>query len=351
MPFHFRNKIKLQIFGQSHSDELGVVIGGLPPGESVDVEEIKKFLCLRKGGKSFSTKREEPDMPKIVSGLVRGKTCGSPIACMFENKDAKGKDYKQFIPRPSHADYNAFIKYGGFADYLGGGHFSGRMTLPLCFAGAICMQILERRGVNIYAHILSIGGVLDREYNPIEIETHELTEFCVLDLKTRNRMLTEIKKAASEGDSLGGVIECAITGMPQGLGEAMFDGVESRLSMAVFGIPAVRGIAFGAGFAAANMRGSEHNDAFYYDGDKVRVKTNHAGGILGGITTGENILFKVGIKPTPSISIEQDTVDLSAKVNTKLKIEGRHDPCIVPRAVPCVVAAAAIVMLDFLLQG
>jgi len=351
MPFSLRNKIKLQIFGQPHSNEIGVVIGGLPPGESIDIEQINNFLRLRKGGKPFSTKRTEPDMPKIISGLIRGKTFGSPIACMFTNKDAKGRDFKQCKPRPSHADYNEYMKYGGFADYMGGGHFSGRMTLPLCFAGAVCMQILERRGIYIYSHILSIGGIEDRAYDPIQFEAHELTDFCVLDLKARNRMLAEIKKIALEGDSLGGVVECAIAGMPQGLGQAMFDGVESRLSTAIFGIPAVRGIDFGAGFGAANMRGSEHNDAFYYDGDQVRVKTNHAGGILGGVTTGEKILFRVAIKPTPSILIEQDTVDLSAKVNAKLKMEGRHDPCIVPRAVPCVVAAAAIVMLDFLLQG
>lgn len=332
---------------------LGVVIDGLPAGHTLDMDKINAFLARRKGGQNaYSTKRVETDTPHVVSGLYEGKTCGAPLCAVFENSDTRSGDYEQqrYIPRPSHADYNALVKYGGAGDIRGGGHFSGRLTLPLCFAGAVCMQLLEAKGIYIGAHIEQIADIHDTRYDALYVRKEDFAcdGFPANDASAAQAMIEVMTKAAKEGDSLGGVIECAVVGLPQGWGEPMFDGLENKIASVIFGIPAVKGIEFGAGFAAAKMKGSEHNDAYCYEGQKVRTKTNHAGGILGGISTGAPLLFRAAFKPTPSIALEQDSVDLRTGQNTKLVIKGRHDPCIVPRAVPCVQAAAAIALMSFM---
>lgn len=354
MSSNFGGKIKISIFGQSHSEGIGVVIDGLPWGEAIDMEEVQLFLNRRAPGRAeYTTARKESDIPKILSGLADGKTCGAPLCAVFENSDTRSVDYRSFrdIPRPSHADYAAHIKYRGFNDIRGGGHFSGRLTAPLCFAGAVCLQILKSKGISIGAHILSIGSVMDARFDAVGVHKDLLEKltakaFPVINDDSADKMLLEIKAAKERCDSVGGVIECCAVGVPAGIGEPMFDGVENKISQAVFGIPAVKGIEFGSGFMAGQMSGSLHNDAFYFDGGSVKTKTNNHGGILGGITSGMPILFKTAIKPTPSIAAEQTSVNLKNKNAEKLLIKGRHDPCIVPRAVPCIEAAAAIALLD-----
>ena len=355
MSSNFGTKIKIQIFGQSHSEMLGVVIDGLPAGHVIDLGYIYAFLDRRRGGgNAYSTKRAESDIPEIVSGIVDRKTCGAPLCAVFRNEDAKGSDYEQFcfIPRPSHADYNAHVKYEGANDIRGGGHFSGRLTLPLCFAGAVCKQILETQGIHIGAHIWQIADIHDTPYHPVNINLNDITYagFPVNDAVVGEKMKEKMTDASEEGDSVGGVIECAVIGLPQGIGDPLFDGLESLISHAVFAVPAVKGIEFGVGFSAAGMKGSEHNDEYYAEDGNIKLKTNHAGGIIGGISTSMPLIFRVVIKPTPSIYKEQNSVDLRTMQNMKLKIRGRHDPCIVPRAVPCIEAAAAIAIMD-LLEG
>ena len=355
MSSSFGSKIKIQIFGQSHSELLGVVIDNLPANRELDIHEINAFLQRRRGGQNaFSTKRAEGDIPKIVSGIVDGKTCGAPLCAVFENTDVRSADYEQFrfVPRPSHADYNAFVKYGGANDIRGGGHFSGRLTLPLCFAGAVCKQLLSKRQIYIGAHIERIGDICDTLYDPVNIGVHDIhhAEFPVNDARIGEKMMEAITNAAEAGDSIGGIIECAVLGLPQGVGEPIFDGLENKISMALFSVPAIKGIEFGSGFAAAGMCGSEHNDEYYVEEGRIRHKTNHAGGILGGLSTGMPLIFRVAVKPTPSIFKEQNSVNMKTLQNVKLQIKGRHDPCIVPRAVPCIEAAAAIAIID-LLEG
>lgn len=348
-------KIKIQIFGQSHSEAIGVVIDTPPAGIRLDMDKICAFLARRKGGNAISTPRSESDMPKIISGLVDGVTCMAPICAIFENKDTRSKDYSSFkvTPRPSHADYTAFVKSAGFNDIRGGGTFSGRLTLPLCFAGAVCMQILEGYGVRIGAHICSVGSIKDKRFDPVapELDIIEGAEFPVLDVTAGVQMKGLILSIKEELDSIGGTIECAVTGVPVGIGEPMFDGLENVIARAMFGIPAIKGIEFGTGFECAEMRGSEHNDAMRYDGDRVVTETNNAGGIVGGISNGMPIIFRVAVKPTPSIAREQQTVDLVNKTDARLSITGRHDPCIVPRAVPVVEAAVALALLDAIMSN
>jgi chorismate synthase len=351
----FGRKIKVQIFGQSHSDLLGVVIDGLPANHYLDFPAINAFLQRRRGGQNaFSTKRAEDDIPQIVSGVVDGKTCGAPLCAVFANTDISSADYEQlrFIPRPSHADYNAFVKYGGANDVRGGGHFSGRLTLPLCFAGAVCKQLLSERHIYIGAHIGRIGHVCDTPCDPVNISADDIVYagFPVNDAAAGEEMVKVMIAAAEAGDSIGGIVECAVLGLPQGVGEPMFAGLENMISAAVFSVPAVKGIEFGSGFAAAGMRGSEHNDEYYIKDGGIKHKTNHAGGILGGMSTGMPLIFRVAIKPTPSIFQEQNSVNIKTMENVKLQIKGRHDPSIVPRAVPCIEAAAAIAVID-LLEG
>lgn len=325
----FGNKFRFTIFGQSHAPAIGVTVEGIPSGVEIDMEKLQAFMARRAPGGRYSTSRKEADMPEFISGLAEGKTCGAPLTAIIRNTNTRSSDYEymRHIPRPGHADYCAMVKYGDSRDFSGGGQFSGRLTAPLCIAGGIALQQLEKRGVKISARIASIGGERDEE-----------------------KMFELIDRVREEGDSVGGIIECTVTGLEAGFGEPMFDGVENRIAQVVFGVPAVKGIEFGAGFEAARMRGSEHNDAFILENGKVITATNRHGGILGGISSGMPIIFRVAIKPTPSIAREQDSVDVKSMEPVKLSIKGRHDPCIVPRAVPVIEAAAAAAVYDLILE-
>ena len=357
MASDFGKKVKITIFGQSHSEAIGVVIDGLPVGEEIDLDAVQKFMERRAPGRNaYSTSRKEADLPRVVSGLFEGKTCGAPICAIIENTNTRSKDYDKLkdLPRPGHADFTAWVKYGGYNDHRGGGHFSGRLTAPLCFAGAVCKQILERKGIHVGAHILSIKGVKDVPFDAVEINAETMQTvaektFPVQDDAKGEEMQAAITAAKEKGDSVGGIVECAITGLPVGVGEPMFDGLESVLAQAIFAIPAVKGVEFGAGFGVAELFGSENNDDFIYNEDgTVKTKTNNHGGSLGGIASGMPLVFRAAFKPTPSISMEQDTISISKRENDRLVVTGRHDPCIVPRAVPVVEAAAAVAILDLL---
>ncbi len=356
MASYLGEHIHVSVFGQSHSPAIGVVVDGLPAGERVDMEELGRFLKRRAPGQNAtSTPRKEADLPQFLSGLVDDVTCGAPLAALIENTNTRSQDYAQLRdkPRPGHADFTAQVKYGGFQDVAGGGHFSGRLTAPLCIAGGICLQILKRRGIEVAAHIASIAGEADRPFDPMgesveKMDALKRAPFPVLDEKAGERMRKAILQAKGEGDSVGGIIECLVTGVPAGLGEPMFGGMENRLAAALFGIPAVKGVEFGAGFDVAKMRGSENNDPFTVKDGKVVTETNHAGGILGGITNGMPLVFRLAFKPTPSIAKQQQTVSLSQNQVEELVVTGRHDPCIVPRAVPVVEAVTALTILDLL---
>lgn len=358
MSSEFGHLLKISVFGQSHGKAIGVVVDGLPAGEAIDLDELQAFLDRRKPGKNrLSTARKESDAPTFLSGLENGKTCGAPLCAVIENGDQHSGDYAGLTdtPRPGHADYTAAIKWGGQADMRGGGHFSGRLTAPLCIAGGISKQILAHRGIHVGAHLSEVAGIADDPF-PL-YPTAELFEklaakdFPVLDDGAGERMQQAILAAREALDSVGGIVECAAIGLPAGLGDPMFDGVENRLAAALFGIPAVKGVEFGAGFAAARSRGSENNDAFSVQNGAVVTDTNHAGGILGGITNGMPILLRTAMKPTPSIARAQKTVRLSQMEEIPLEIRGRHDPCIAHRAVPVVEAVTAAVLLDLLLEG
>ena len=349
----YGKNIKISIFGQSHSPAIGVTIDGLPAGVKIDMEGLSSFMSRRAaGGKAFATNRCEKDAPEFVSGLVNDTTCGAPLCAIIKNENTRSSDYANLsvTPRPSHADFTAEMKYGGFQDKSGGGHFSGRLTAPLCVAGAICKQILKEQGIDIFAHIKSIKDVEDIPFNPLNPETPKDGNFPVLNEAQKQKMLDTIESARKSADSVGGIIECAVTGVPIGLGEPMFDGLENRISQIVFGIPAVKGLEFGNGFEATKLKGSENNDSFVLKNDEVTTETNNHGGILGGISSGMPIIFRVAIKPTPSIGREQKSVNLATMEETPLIVHGRHDPCIVPRAVPCVESAAAIAILDTILD-
>ena len=355
----WKNKISLSIFGQSHAPAIGMTLEGLPAGIKIDKDELLAFLNRRAPGKNqWSTSRKEADIPKFICGLVENVTCGAPITAIIENTNTKSADYKNLIkvPRPGHADFPAYIKYQGFNDIAGGGQFSGRLTAPLCIAGAIAKQILESKGIYIGAHIASINNINDDKFDPVNIASSCLHDILIKEFPVINDVAGEAMKEAIETarmnlDSVGGIIECAITGLPIGLGEPMFHGMENRISQLVFAIPAIKGIEFGSGFDVSAMTGSGNNDCYYYDDGIIKTKTNNHGGILGGLTTGMPLLFKVAVKPTSSISRKQNSVDLANGENTELEIHGRHDPCIVPRAVPCVEAAAAICILDAILEN
>ena len=358
MSSEFGHLLKVSVFGQSHGKAIGVVVDGLPAGEAVDFTELQAFLDRRKPGKNpLSTARKEADAPTFLSGLENGMTCGAPLCAVIENSDQHSTDYAGLTdtPRPGHADYTAGVKWGGHADMRGGGHFSGRLTAPLCIAGGIAKQILARRGIFVGAHLSSVGTEDDVPF-PLYPTAALFSEvaakpFPVLDDSAGERMQALILEARQSLDSVGGVVECAAIGLPAGLGDPMFDGVENRLAAALFGIPAVKGVEFGAGFAAARLHGSENNDPFALENGAVVTETNHAGGILGGITTGMPLVVRAAFKPTPSISRPQQTVRLSAGEETTLEIRGRHDPCIAHRAVPVVEAVTATVILDLLLEG
>ena len=353
-------RIKMSIFGGSHTEAIGVNLDGLPAGEAVDWEQILVQMARRAPGQDpTATKRKEADIPRVLCGLLDGVLTGAPLCAVIENTSQRSGDYDDLkrLPRPGHADYTAYVKYGGHSDVRGGGHFSGRLTAPLVFAGAVARQILGRRGVTVGGHVAAIGGAKDTAFD----ETHlsrELLErlsaeyFPVIDPAARERMRAEVEQARLAADSVGGIVECAVLGLPAGAGEPMFDGAESLIASLVFGIPAVKGIEFGAGFGAAKLRGSENNDPLYAAPDgTVKTRTNHAGGVLGGITTGMPLVFRTAFKPTPSIGKEQDTVDLRTGQNAKLVVRGRHDPCIVPRAAAVAEAAACIAVLELLARS
>ena len=357
MSSEFGNKIKVGVFGQSHGRAIGVTVHGLPAGEEIDLEELQEFMERRRGGRNaMSTSRSEADRPQFLAGLENGITCGAPLCAIIENTNTRSGDYDElkFKPRPGHADYTAFVKWDGEADMRGGGHFSGRLTAPLCVAGGIAKQILARRGIYVGAHLSAVAGIEDEDF-PL-FPTKELFDeiaakpFPVIDDDKGEEMINEILAAKADGDSVGGIIECAAIGVPAGLGEPMFGGVENRIAAAIFGIPAIKGIEFGAGFASSAMRGSENNDAFCIEDGEIITETNNCGGILGGITNAMPIVFRAAVKPTASIAKRQTTVDLEAMAETQLEIKGRHDPCIAQRAVPVVEAVAAIVLLDMIME-
>lgn len=349
--------LKLSIFGQSHGTAIGMTLDGIPAGLPVDMDELYHFLSRRAPGKDkYATSRKEADHPEFLSGIVNGFTCGAPIAAIIYNNNTRSGDYENLkdCPRPGHADYTAQVKYHGFQDVAGGGHFSGRLTAPLCIAGGLCKQWLEQKGIRIGAHIVAIGGIVD---DPVYLDWANPnldligTDFPVLNPAAGLKMQEAISAAKAEGDSVGGLIECIVTGLPTGLGEPMFGGMESKIAQIVYGIPAVKGLSFGTGFAGSDMRGSENNDAYTIKDGKILTKHNYAGGILGGITNGMPLVFEVAVKPTPSISKPQTSVSLKRMETQELIIQGRHDPCIVPRAVPVIEAAAAIAIFDALLQA
>ena len=352
----YGENLHLTIFGQSHSPAIGVTVEGIPAGEKVDLDELQRFLNRRAPGKNvWSTPRKEADAPEILSGLVNGYTCGAPLTAIIRNTNTRSQDYANLAvtPRPGHSDYTAEVKYGGYQDcvrhrHAAAGDGPGRLTAPLCIAGGICLQILAREGITLVSRIASIAGITDEG---------ELTgslagkEFPVVSDARGEEMREAIAAAREAGDSVGGVIECAVFGAPAGLGDPMCGGMENRIASAVFGIPAVKGVEFGAGFGVASLRGSEDNDAFTVENGKIITETNHCGGILGGITNGMPIVFRAAFKPTPSIAREQQSVNLQTMVPEKMAVTGRHDPCIVTRAAPVVEAACAVALADLLREA
>ena len=347
--------LKLSIFGQSHGPAIGMTLDGIPAGLPIDFGELQAFLNRRAPGQNeHATSRNERDQPEFLAGVADGHTCGAPIAAIIHNTNTRSGDYSNLkdCPRPGHADFTAQMKYGGYQDVAGGGHFSGRLTAPLCIAGGLCKQWLENMGIRVGAHIVAIGGVVDE---PVYLDWAKPdldaihTDFPVLNPEAGEKMREAIAAAKADGDSVGGLIECIITGLPAGLGEPMFGGMESKIAQIVYGIPAIKGLNFGSGFAGAYMRGSENNDQYFVEDGEIKTKRNYAGGILGGITNGMPLVFEVAVKPTPSISKVQKSVSLSRMEETELIVKGRHDPCIVPRAVPVVEAAAAIAIYDAIL--
>ena len=349
---------RCSVFGESHGKMIGIEIDGVPPGEAVDENELQAFMARRAPGNSkHATKRKEPDIVHIASGIMDGVTTGFPLMAYIENTNQYSKDYSNLLdhPRPSHADYTAHIHYKGFADMRGGGHFSGRLTAPLCIAGGIAKQILRRRGLHVGAQLLQIENIIGTPCDAMNVDAETLEsmasmEFPTIDEGANSAMQAAIQAAAAEGDSVGGVVQGAIIGVPVGLGGPMFDGIENRMAQALFGIPGCKGVSFGAGFDAVTMRGSVHNDPFIMKAGNVTTTTNHAGGILGGITSGAPITVQIAMKPTASISIEQQTVSLSKHADAPLVVTGRHDPCIAVRTVPVLEAVMAIVILDLLLE-
>lgn len=326
----FGENLQLEIYGASHSEQLDVILKNIPQGHKIDMDEVLGFMARRAPGKDpYSTPRLEKDLPIITQGIENGVTTGEDIIAYIKNENRHSTDYSsiRYTPRPGHADYTAFLKYGKDYDPVGGGAFSGRMTAPLCFAGAVCMQILKKQGVSISARAIMIGGVTESEV----------------------AMKERILQAKAQGDSVGGIVECTVKGFKGGIGGPMWEGIECKISQCVFGIPAVKGIQFGAGFESASMTGSENNDAFICKNGKISTETNNCGGILGGISTGGDIVFTTAFKPTPSIGVVQKTVDIRTNEQVQITVPGRHDPCVVLRAVPCVEAACAVALLDMVL--
>lgn len=367
MPSSFGNTLRVTVFGQSHSAGVGCVVEGLPSGIAVDQERIARFMARRAPGNApWTTPRKEKDAVRILSGLnPDGRTCGAPLAAVIENTNTRSQDYGNImgVPRPGHADFAAWAKWHGEQDIPGGGHFSGRLTGPLCIAGAICLQWLEQQGIRIAAHVDECAGVADEHFcaldnSPAAAERLRAQmdaladgrEFPAIDKGAARRMTEAIMAARAQKDSVGGVVECVACGLPAGVGSPMFDGLENTIAYAVFGIPSVKGIEFGAGFAASAMRGSQNNDPYEVREGACVPATNNAGGILGGISTGAPLHFRCALKPISSIGIEQDSVDLERMEPAKLTVRGRHDATAVTRAVPVVEAVAACAVADALLS-
>lgn len=353
------NKLKVSVFGESHGGGIGAVIDGFPAGFEIDMEALLAFMKRRAPGRDkTATPRKESDLPQILSGVVDSITCGTPVAAVIANTDQHSSDYKNVasIARPGHADFTGYVRYNGFNDVRGGGHFSARLTAPLVFAGGLCKQYLEKQGIHIGAHLLSVGSASDESFDAVNVTPEELAapglkSFPVIDDSAEERIREVIEAARLDADSVGGIIEVAVTGMPVGVGSPIFDTVEGRLAYGFYGIPAVKGVEFGAGFGVAGMRGSENNDPFYIAEDgSVKTETNNHGGILGGITSGMPITAKVAFKPTPSIGKPQKSIDYRNNVDAEMGVKGRHDPCVAVRAVPVVEAVTAIVLMDMLLE-
>ena len=346
-------KLKVTIFGESHGAAIGVVIDGLPAGFKPDFALVDDMMARRsaKGKEKIATARREGDEYEIVSGFFNGAATGTPLAAIIRNKDTHSPDYERmrYLMRPGHSDWGYFVKEGGFNDYRGGGHSSGRLTAPLVFAGAICKQVLSEKGIKVGTHIASIAGVEDVRFAPIAPQIDEVGKNGTISEQAWEAMRDKVLEAAKKGDSVGGVIECAVTGVPAGVGDPFFDSLESRLAHMMFSVPAVKGIQFGKGYALTRMNGSGANDPFRMQEGKVVTSSNNNGGILGGIATGMPVIFDVAIKPTSSIFIEQDTIDVSKMENAKLQVKGRHDPCIAVRAAVVIEAAASIAILDSIL--
>lgn len=349
----FGNNLTVTLFGESHGEAIGAVIDGITPGIAVNNEFIETLLSRRRPHGKISTPRSEADPFQILSGVFDGKTTGTPICIIIPNSDTKSKDYEatRFLARPSHADFTANCKYHGFEDYRGGGHFSGRITAALVAVGGILIPALENKGIKIGTHIKQIGSISDREFSDFENDISKLNnmDFAVLDNEKSAKMNDEILNAREQGDSVGGILETAIIGLPCGLGEPWFDTVEGMLSHALFSIPAVKGVEFGAGFGFASMYGSEANDCFNITDGKVNTNTNNSGGINGGITNGMPIVFRTAFRPTPTISKPQNTIDMSKSEKAVIEAKGRHDPCIVHRARVVADSVTAIVLADMLI--
>ena len=351
----YGENLKLSIFGQSHGKAIGMVLDGIPAGLPVDEAQLADFMARRiPGGSAYTTGRKEPDRVVFLSGIVDGYTCGAPIAAVIENTDAKSGDYEDLkhTPRPGHADYTAQVKYGGFQDIRGGGHFSGRLTAPLCIAGGMCKQWLEEKGIRVGAHLIQVGGISAEPFDPIAPQLDQVGQcFPTLSASSGEDFQQVIAQAKAQGDSVGGRVQCAATGLPAGLGAPMFGGVENRIAQIVYAIPGVKAIGFGCGEAFASYMGSESNDVYKTVDGRVVTETNHCGGILGGITNGMPVIFDATFKPTPSIGKPQQTVDLRTGEGVTLELTGRHDPCIAVRAVPVVEAATAIALFDMILEN
>ena len=355
----YGKNLKITIYGGSHDERIGVIAEGMPKGFAIDAEALLGFMKRRAPGQNaHSTARREADEPVFLSGVSDGTLNGDTLHAVIYNTNQRSQDYSDlaFIPRPSHADFAARMKYGESVDLRGGGHFSGRLTAPMCIVGGICKQYLASRGIFVGAHVYCVGNEYDTPYDMVNLEAEtllrsETSNFPTIDEHAGERMRNIIEEARAEGDSVGGIVECAAIGLPAGLGEHMFDGVEGRISSIVFGIPAVKGIEFGNGFECAHIRGSENNDPFRTDGQRIFTSTNNAGGILGGMTSGMPLVFRAAMKPTPSIFKEQDSVDMISMTNRRFSIKGRHDPCVVIRAVPVFEAAMAIAIVDMLSEN
>ena len=349
--------LKLSIFGESHGPAIGVVLDGLPSGILLDFGRISHEMGRRRpNGGAYSTKRKETDEVEIISGVHQGRTTGTPLCAMIRNQDTHSADYGdlEHLLRPGHADFTGFVRYKGFNDIRGSGHFSGRLTAPLVFAGAVAQHLLDEQGIVIGSHMDTLYDMKDIGFDKAGISEEQLLalramDLPVNDLSCRQVYLEIIEEARKNSNSVGGIVETAAIGLPAGLGSPIFNNVEARLSSMLFSIPAIKGVEFGEGFGITSLYGSEANDLFYTDGETIRTRTNHNGGINGGITNGMPLVFRVAVKPTASISMEQETVDIKSMENANLKVRGRHDACIVPRAVPVIEAATAIVLCDMLM--